>query len=521
MFSYDANNVYHRGPYLWVNYLVWAAYYLTMIGLVIKQKNVLGMNTTGILLLFFAFELGLQIYQFFVVDFYIGGIAFAGGILFLVIAPVFLASGRDHLTGLYNRQGFINVVKETLRINPNDEYYMVALDINNFSNVNERFGFSVGNEVLKYMGDYLNKVFPNTEAIGRFNADHFFAFCTKSDLVYSLPNIKIKEVLNDINEKYSMSVFEGIYPVSDKKEDVLHMCDRAVFAVNTIKGDYNEQYAFFDNVAQERLQLNLYLQHEMTNAIKEKKFAVYYQPVVDIKTNKIVRAEALIRWNDDKYGIIAPGIFIPLFEKNRSISVLDLYMCKEVCDAINQWKKDGINCVPVSVNISRIDILSENFTSDFIEVVEKNNISSEEISVELTESAFAKLEEIKENLNQLHDKGFHVLMDDFGSAYSTFNVFATIPFDILKVDMGFMDTLDDAERGHDVFESIVDMSNKIKMPIIVEGVETLEQVEVLNKTGIQYVQGFVFAKPMPKEEFTKLLKGDYSNKEYLGAAYKS
>lgn len=505
MFQYDANGVYHRGPLLWINYVVWISYYVAMISLVIKSRHKLGAKTTVGFLLFFAFEFGLQVYQFFMVNFYIGGIAFTTGVLYLVIAPIFLEQGKDEMTGLYNRRGFINTVQELLHYDTDNEYCMVAIDINNFLNVNERFGFQVGNQVLAHMGDYLSKLFPNTDAISRFNADHFFICCLKDDVVYSLPTISIQELIPDIHEPYTISLFEGIYPITDRNEDVLYMCDRAVFAVQQVKGDYNHQYAFFDETAQERLQKKSYVIQEMTNALKEKKFTVYFQPIIDIKTKKMMSAEALIRWNDERYGMISPDLFIPLFEKNGSVTTLDLFVCKEVCGYINRWKEKGIKNVPISINVSRVDILIENFGDNLERILNDNKLATESIRIELTESAFVRVEEIRDKLQNLRDKGFRILMDDFGSGYSTFNTFANIPFDILKVDMGFMNNLTNSMRGQSVFESIVEMAERIQMPVVAEGVETKEELELLEKIGIRYVQGFVYAKPMPAEEFEKML----------------
>ena len=210
MFSYDENGIYHRGPLLWTNYVIWIGYYAAMIYLVLLNRNKLGLKTTSGFLLFFAYEFGLQVYQFYMINFYIGGIAFSTGVIYLMIAPVFLEPGKDEITGLYNRRGFVNSVKEILHYDDLGDYCMVAVDINNFLNVNSRFGFQVGNQVLKYMSSYLKKLFPDTDAIARFNADHFFVFCHKDKLIYELPDIEISDAqitsIRNIGEWEFMSI---------------------------------------------------------------------------------------------------------------------------------------------------------------------------------------------------------------------------------------------------------------------------------------------------------------------------
>ena len=506
MFNYDENGIYHRGPWLWTNYVIWAAYYITMIVMVIRARNRLGSKTAAGFLLFFAFEFGLQVYQFFMVEIYTGGIAFTMGLLYLVMAPVFLKSSVDDLTNLYNRYGFKDAVVDAFRYEPNTEYCIATIDIYKFAEINERFGFDVGNKVLIYMNEYLNKLFPNAEAIARFSSDHFFLCLKKEDMLNSLPSIQIQDIVPEIKTPYVIDLFAGVYNITDRSEDVLHMCDRAAFALLQIKGNYNQQVITFDENAQEEMRKETYIMREMNNAINQEKFTIYLQPTIDANDNSIVAAEALVRWKDENYGMISPGEFIPLFENNGSIITLDLFVCKKVCEYLNHLKELNIPHVPISINISKVDILSETFVEKLIRIFDDYNINPSDIRIELTETAFAKSEDVLGTMDKLHQKGFLILMDDFGSGYSTFNTFADYPIDILKVDMGFMSNLVDSKKGQNVFESIVTMANKISIPIIVEGVETNEQLRLLQEMGINYIQGYLFSKPVPKNDFNELLK---------------
>ena len=504
MFSY-VDGVYQRGPLLILNYIVWFAYMATMVVMVYRARVRLGSKTLAGLLLFFAYEAGLQVFQFVVVDFYIGGIAFTSGLLYLVIAPLFLEPARSELTGLYNRQSFMRIVKDLLNFDTRTEYYLIAVDINGFRDINERFGFQVGNRVLAYTGKLLTRLYPDAEALSHFNSDKFFICCPKDKAILSLPDIPIEECAPEVREPYMVSLCQGIYPIVERDIDVSLMCDRAAFALQQVKGDYHRNYAFFDVEAQDRLQFRSYILQEMPNALSNGSFVVFCQPVVDIQDGAIKGAEALVRWKDEKYGMISPGDFIPLFEENGSIGELDLYVCKEVCACIARRKAAGLPTVPVSVNLSRVGLLTQGFIDDFIDIVRQSGVSSDDIRIEITESAFVHAEEISEQIEKARGAGFSILMDDFGSGYSNFNTFAIMPVDILKVDMGFMANLDSSERGQRVFSSIIDMARKLSMPIIVEGVEEKSQVESLQALGVHFVQGYSYARPMPMQDYEAML----------------
>ena len=504
MFRY-VDGEYTRGPFLISNYILWAVYMLTMIILTFRARNRLGYRTLAGLLLFFAYEIALQVYQFFVVDFYTGGVAYTTGLLYLIIAPLFLEPGRDEMTGLYNRQGFSNTVREILRYEEDTDYCIASIDINNFRGINERFGFRVGNKILAHMGKYLNEQFPDVEIIARFNADHFFLCCPKSMVRLSLPDIPIMECAPEVVEPYTVKLYQGVYPITNREEDVSQMCDRAVFALQQVKGDYRRQVGFFDVDAQKQLQLKNYILQEMKNALRNRDFVVYYQPVVDVRNNTVVGAEALLRWMDEKYGMISPASFIPLYEENSSVSELDLFVCREVCAKIAEWKRKRRGTVPISVNVSRVDLSTPGFLDAFTAIVTDKGLSPEDLRVEITESAFIRTEDIERQLETLHRMGFKILMDDFGSGYSNFNTFASMPVDIIKADMGFMANLVGSERGQGVLSSISEMANKLSMPIVAEGVETKEQVESLRAMGICYVQGYYYARPMPAENLEKML----------------
>ena len=505
MFRYEFG-VYHRGPLLILNYIVWIVYAVGMLVYLYRARARLGRQTVAGLLAFWAIELAFQIYQFFVVEFYTGGICFSVGLLYLIIAPLFMEPGRDELTGLYNREGFSFQVREDLRENPDRQYQVIAADIFNFKDINDRFGFQAGNAVLKYVADELKKQFPGVDSIARFDANRFFICAPKEAIRLPLPDIDVSSCLPNQMTPYPIRLFEGIYPVSNQNERISHIFDRANFALEQVKGDYHKQFAYFDVALESRMQFQSYIIQEMQGALANRRFQVYYQPVYDIRTMQIVGAEALARWQDEKYGMIPPSEFVPVFEKNGSINELDAFVLETVCEQLTRWKEELGAEIPIAVNISRVDLLSADFMEKFASGFSKGNLMPTDLRLEVTESAFVQMDRIAPKLRELHDMGYRILMDDFGSGYSNFNTFAEMPVDILKADMGFVASLEESERGQSVLKSITDMAEKLSMPVVVEGVETEKQLELLKNIDVQYVQGYYLAKPMPAEEFERCLR---------------
>ena len=505
MFRY-VNGEYQRGPLLWLNYVVWIIYCAAMVAMVFHARHKLGRRAVGGLLLFFLFELGMQIYQFFIVDFYIGGISFSTGLLYLVLAPMFMDRGSDSLTGLCDRTGFIHSVRDLLRYDPAGEYCIVAVDIHGFRTVNEKAGFQAGNQILKGVASYLKSVFSNDAEIARFNADNFFVITPRDRLVAPIPAFPIREHLPDIDIDVKVTLREGIYPIEDREEEVSQMCDRALFALEQTKGDFQQKFGWFDLRAQEKMQFRSYIATEARRALQDERLQVYYQPIFNVRTGKITGAEALLRWSDENYGMIPPQEFIPVLEENRLVSELDAYVCKKVCGQIRQWRERGLRTVPVSCNVSRVDLLTPRYKNFLISTISECGLTPEDIRVEITESALVYEEAISRELEEMHSIGFRILMDDFGSGYSTFNTFANLPVDILKADLEFVSNLESSARGQGILASIAEMCRSLHIPIVVEGVESAEQLAQIREIGIDYAQGFYFAEPMPAQQFEAVLE---------------
>ena len=265
--------------------------------------------------------------------------------------------------------------------------------------------------------------------------------------------------------------------------------------------------AYYDESLHDRLIVDAMSEEELTKALKEKQFEIYLQPQTDIMENKIVGAEALVRWNHPQRGMVSPNEFIPMFEETGMINELDYYVWEEACKLIAGWEKEGGLKCSISVNISAKDFYLSNIYSNITGLVEKYGINPKKLKLEITESAFAlNVTEQVALVKQLQDYGFIVEIDDFGSGYSSLNSLKDIPADVLKLDMKFFERTDDAERAQKVVESIVNLAYNLKMPVIAEGVEDDEKLELLKAIGCRIVQGFYYSRPLPVKEFEKYAK---------------
>ena len=298
----------------------------------------------------------------------------------------------------------------------------------------------------------------------------------------------------------------GVYPEVDKSLMVENWIDRAKTACDRIRGDYSRHIAYYNNEFYEKTKYQERLINDIDRAIKDRDLIVYYQPKYAIQGEKptLRSAEALIRWNHPELGMISPGDFIPLFESNGLIQKLDRYVWREAARQIGEWKKKYGLSVPVSVNVSRMDIYYPKLLDDFIELLKENELDSTELMLEITESAYAdNAEQLVSVIENLRAAGFMIEMDDFGSGYSSLNMLTTIPIDALKMDMKFIRNMQKDEKSMKLVELIMDIADFLHVPVIAEGVETEDQLMLLKERGCDIIQGYYFSKPVPPDEFTK------------------
>ncbi|HUH44935.1 MAG TPA: EAL domain-containing protein [Treponemataceae bacterium] len=412
----------------------------------------------------------------------------------------------DQLTGIYNKTMFVQETKKMLQKNPDITYVLVRFDIEKFKVINEFLGHKEGDALLKHIASILKKYVSKIGTYGRIASDVFVACFPHSN-----ENVeKMIQTYADSMKLYNLNLeiilCFGLYVITDPEVPIDSMIDRANLALQTIKGNYITRFAYYDEALRQILIEEQEIVNEMEDALQNGQFKMYLQPKCDLKDGTIVGAEALVRWFHPKKGIIPPGKFIPIFEKNGFVMALDQFIWEEVCKLLKKWIDEGSPVLPISVNISRVNLFNPQLASIIKNLAEKYGIPPRLLELEITESAYTNNAYLLVDLiHELHENGFTVLMDDFGSGYSSLNMLKEIPVDALKIDLHFLSGSDILGRGEQILESIVNMSHAINLQTIVEGVETKDQVDFLQSIRCNRAQGFYFYRPMPIEEFEETL----------------
>lgn len=413
----------------------------------------------------------------------------------------------DALTGIYNQNGFFSATEQLLNEHPDLSFCLIYWNIRKFRVTNDLFGWDAGDKILIHWANTLREVLHDEFAVyGRLAHDNFIC-CVQESFLENNDWMKLGEI-NYATEDAEYHFFSccGLYKITDRTLPLSNMIDKARVAMETIKNNYMSLYAWYDESMWSSLLEEQRMNSEFKNAIAEKQFKVYFQPICRASDGLITGAEALVRWVHPTKGMISPGFFIPLFEKNGFISILDRYVWEEVC-AMQQMRLDqGLATVPISVNVSRVEFYNPSLCEDIRDIVKSHNISPDLIKIEITESAYADNPmQVLEAVKKLHSYGFSVLMDDFGSGYSSLNMLKDLPIDVLKIDMRFLDDIDKSQKATIVLESIIRLAKWMKLSVVSEGVETKGEWEYLRSVECDSVQGYYFYKPMPQEEFMVLL----------------
>ena len=280
------------------------------------------------------------------------------------------------------------------------------------------------------------------------------------------------------------------------------MLDRAAHAEKTVNGNYLKCFAYYDNELRKKDDDERFVINSMESAIVNREFEVFLQPKVRISTGKIVGSESLIRWRHPERGLIYPGSFIPAFERNGFIMKLDCYVWEETCKIIRRWLDEGKKVQPVSVNLSRVDLYNPKLVENILQIVNKYGVPHRLFEVELTESAFiSDMTQFTNLISNISALDFSILLDDFGSGYSSLNILKDIEVDVLKLDMKFLSKNVETQRGSNILKHIINMAKSIDLPVIVEGVENRKQADLLVRLGCEYAQGYLFGKPVPVPDF--------------------
>lgn len=410
----------------------------------------------------------------------------------------------DAATGLLGKEAFFDEAAAYLRHSGARDVSIVCFDVDHFKLFNDLHGLDCGDELLRYLGRALALRFSpdGAQPLARLAADTF-ALCATG-----IRPERVERILVDISSEcpngIDAIVRAGVYRIEDPASPVSIMCDRAVIALRTVKGSYFDRVALYDPGMREALVLEREVVAGIESALREDRIELFLQPKCNIRTGKIVGAEALARWRHPERGIVAPGEFIPLIERNGLVRSLDLRVWEKTAAWIRGLIDEGVQPVPVSVNVSRADIYLVDVAAELHALVERYGIDPSLIEVEITESAYSERpDRIVAAFDALAERGFTVLMDDFGSGYSSLNMLKDINVDVLKIDMRFLDR--DDRRSKDIMESVIRMARWLDLPVIAEGVETREQVNFLLDVGCSYAQGYYYARPMEAAAFEALL----------------
>lgn len=420
----------------------------------------------------------------------------------------------DQLTGGKNKNRFFrDCEKISKKISP-EKLAMVVLDIDKFKYINDRLGYDEGDRILVRIHKTLADCLDKEEPFARISEDNFA--CLLKNAPDKDLEMRLHEVFTEFNRrnsffiKYPVNFSAGICRLGQCRGkfdsiDFTTAIDRCKLAKKSIKNKHNSDVAFYDGKIREVSLREKDFENAMPQALENREFECYLQPKYGTNSREIVGAEALIRWNSKEFGFVCPGDFIPLAEKNGFVVELDFFILEEVCKMLRRWLDNGKTPIVISVNQSRLHINDDDYIWRLREIVDKYEIPYEYIELELTESVFTEdAERMIAIMKKLHEIGFKLSIDDFGSGYSSLNLLKDIPADVLKIDREFFNGTVNSKKGRAVISSVVDMAKNLEMNVISEGVETQDQIDFLQEINCNMVQGFYFSKPMKLKDFDEL-----------------
>ena len=444
------------------------------------------------------------------------------GILTLVIALILLSlvvkyvqfygkQGRDDVTGGKNKKEFERVCSRLLK--GEGEFVVVYANIDRFKLINDAYGDDEGDVVLKKIHQIIDEEMLSwDEASGRIMADNFgmlMRFLSMNKLEHRLA--RINEQLSSLKDKdgveYGIKLYFGIYQVVDKNESVSAMLEKANLALKRVTHSMQHlvHMGVYDEKDKKQLGREKELEMKMERALRNGEFIPYLQPKYELENETIGGAEALVRWMDPVEGMIVPNEFIPLFEKNGFIVELDLYMFEQVCRLVEKWNKNGYRIIPISVNMSRGHFSVPGFFERYMQILSRYDVPDRSIEIELTESLFYnEMSMLKELIDKIHEAGMLCSIDDFGSGYSSLNMLKEVEVDALKLDRVFFKETEDNKRSKSVINSVIHLAQDLELRTISEGVEVRSQVDYLKEAEGDYIQGYIFARPMPVSDFEKI-----------------
>ncbi len=409
----------------------------------------------------------------------------------------------DGLTGLYSRNYFYEYAERMYREHPEKPMDAIVLNIERFHSLNALHGRSFGDQTLQVLGNGIQSFLKGREGIAtREEADHFTIYCSHLEDCGGLLE-SLQGVLDTLSPNTSIRLRMGVMPWQKDMEPA-QMIEQAQVACGLARGDYKGRLVIFDEKVREQEAFERRLLNDLRRAVETPEFEVYYQPKFDIQAEPptLKSAEALVRWRHPELGMIPPGSFIPLLERSGQIGEVDRIVWARAARQVADWKGKYGTTVPVSVNLSRVDVLDPMLENTLDALLKENGLACGDLKLEVTESACAEnTYQVIDVIERLRRKGYEIEMDDFGSGYSSLNMLSAMPIDVLKMDRAFVSNIESEEKDLQLVQLILGIGRNLKIPVIAEGVETEAQLRLLKQLGCALVQGYYFSKPLPAAEF--------------------
>lgn len=413
---------------------------------------------------------------------------------------------NDELQTVVKRMGRSNKFRRNVLalLETADKVAFIQFDIRRFKIINDLYGEKFGNEVLDHIINTLKNYCKDDQYYLNLRSDVFMIVTECPDSDYPRRFIAGLDELLCIYKNVTLRFSYGVYMAEDNTMELRRMEDRAAMARRTAKAGFSSNIVFYKEQFKDSLYNLKFIEENLRRALDEHQFRMYLQPKYSISKNEIIGAEALVRWNNPERGMIYPDQFIPIIEENGSIVQVDHYIWSRACMFIRKCIDAGVGPCPISVNVSRVHLRGDECPQILSDMVRVSGIPEKLLELEITETADDL--QISRQTALLKDYGFTLLMDDFGSGYSSLNVLLESPFDVIKLDKRFIENMMTSDKGRSILENVLQMASNLDITVLAEGVETKEQVELLRSIGCDQVQGYYYAKPMPEEDFFELLK---------------
>ena len=421
---------------------------------------------------------------------------------------------RDELTGLYSRSYFIEYASMMDRYQSGRQMDVVVVNVDGFHLINEIYGRDYGDRVLRELADIIQSYAHKNEGIAaRDSADTFYLY-QNHQTDYTELEREFEDGIRRLHDSH-IKLRVGVYARTEAGQDMENSLDRARAACNTLRGNFLQTVAFFDEKMKHDMFFSQRLIYDIHEGIAQRQFEVYFQPKYAIQGERPVlqAAEALIRWKHPEFGMVSPFAFISLFEENGLISELDRFVWAEAAARIREWRDSYGITIPVSVNVSRIDIYDGRIGERIDRIIKDNGLSNADLHLEITESAYSEnVEQLISVVSSFRDRGYLIELDDFGAGYSSLNMLTNLPIDVLKMDMKFMDNVTRDEKSRRMVQIIMEIADFLKLPVVAEGVEDEEQYMMLKRMGCDLIQGYYFSRPLPASGFEELIKKECSER---------